>query len=61
MFYSVLYSTASKHFLACIDKFSKFAKVQQIRFHAIISMIKLLKMYPKTKAIYCDNKKSLNS
>lgn len=60
-----VYSTAGKYFLTCIDKFSKFAVVQPIRSRAIedikAPLLQLLNIFPKTKAIYCDNEKSLNS
>lgn len=60
-----IYSTDQKYFLTYIDKFSKFAIDQPIRSRAIVDikapLLQLLNVLPKTKTIYCDNERSLNS
>lgn len=60
-----IFSTDSKYFLTCVDKFSKFAVVQTIASRTILDikpqLIQILNIFPKTKIIYCDNEKSLNS
>lgn len=60
-----IFSTGSKYFLTCIEKFSKFAIVQSIKSRTIVDIkpqiLQLLNMFPGTRTIYCDNEKSLNS
>lgn len=60
-----IFSTGSKYFLTCIDKFSKFAIVQSLKSRTIVDvkpqLLQLLNMFSGTKTIYCDNEKSLNS
>lgn len=60
-----IFSTGSKYFLTCIDKFSKFAIVQTLRSRTIVDvkpqLLQILNMFSGTKTVYCDNEKSLNS
>lgn len=60
-----IYSTDRKHFLTCLDKFSKFAVVQPIQSRTIndvkLPIIQLMNIFPQTRIIFCDNEKSLNS
>jgi len=60
-----IYSTDKNIFLACVDKFSKFAVAQPLPSKAIIyvrgPIIQLVNFFPKTKTIYCDNEAYLNS
>lgn len=60
-----IFSTGSKYFLTCIDKFSKFAIVQSLKSRTIVDvkpqLLQLLNVFSNTKTIYCDNEKSLNS
>ena len=60
-----IYSTDSKHFLTCIDKFSKFAVVQEIKSRSIVditpALLQLFNIFSNVKYIYCDNEASLNS
>lgn len=60
-----IFCTGSKHFLTCIDKFSKFAIEQSLKSRTIVDVkpqiLQLLNMFSGTKTIYCDNEKSLNS
>lgn len=60
-----IYSTDSKHFLTCIDKFSKFAVVQPLRSRTIVDvqplLLQILNLYSNTTTIYCDNEKAFNS
>lgn len=60
-----IYSTDKKRFLTCVDKFSKFAVVQPITSRTIQDVkdpiLQLMNIYPKTKIVFCDNERSLNS
>lgn len=60
-----IYSTQSKYFLTCVDKFSKFAIVQPIASRTIVDIepciLQLMNFYPRTRIVYCDNEPSLNS
>lgn len=60
-----IFSTGSKYFLTCVDKFSKFAIVQSIKSRTIVDvrpqLLQLLNMFCNTRTIFCDNEKSLNS
>jgi ribonuclease HI len=60
-----IFSTDGKHFLTCIDKFSKFAVVQPIKSRSIVDLssaiLQLINLYPNLNAIYCDNEAALNS
>lgn len=60
-----IFSTDKKHFFTCIDKFSKFAVVQQIPSRTIVDLkgpiIQLMNIFPHTKNIYYDNEPSLKS
>ncbi|GBP98456.1 Retrovirus-related Pol polyprotein from transposon gypsy [Eumeta japonica] len=60
-----IFSTDKKHFLTCVDKFSKFAVVQPIQSRTIIDLkipiMQLMNLFPDTKSIYCDNEPSLKS
>lgn len=60
-----IFSTVKKHFLTCIDKFSKFAIVQPIASRTIVDIeppiLQLMNFFPSAKTIYCDNEPSLNS
>jgi len=60
MLHTDIFCTDRKYFLTCIDKFSKFAMVRPIPSRTIEDL-KLLKVFPKAKVIYCDNEPSLNS
>lgn len=59
-----IFSTDSKHFLTCVDKFSKFAIVQHVKSRSTVdivpAMLHLVNLYP-IRFIYCDNKASFNS
>jgi len=58
-----IFSTDQKHFLTCIDKFSKFAIVQPIDSRAIVDIktpiLQLINLFPKIKTVYCDNERSI--
>jgi len=60
-----IFSTDKKFFLTCVDKFSKFAMVQPIPSRTIedlkAPLLQLMNVFPKAKAIYCDNEPSLRS
>lgn len=60
-----VFSTDSKFFLTCLDKFSKFAVVQTVQSRTIVDikpqLMQLLNIFPNAKTIYCDNEKSFNS
>jgi len=60
-----IFSTDKKHFLTCIDKFSKFAIVNLIASRSIVdvknSLLKALNFFHNISTIVCDNEKSLNS
>lgn len=60
-----IYSTDKKHFLTCVDKFSKFAVVQPIATRTILDIrepiLQLMNIFPNTKIVYCDNERSFNS
>lgn len=60
-----IYSTDRKHFLTCVDKFSKFAVVQPIQSRTIVDVkepiLQLMNIFPETKTFFCDNERSLNS
>ncbi|KAH8339635.1 hypothetical protein KR074_002912 [Drosophila pseudoananassae] len=57
-----IFSTDTKYFLTCIDKFSKFAVVQPVPSRTIedLKPADLMNIFPKAKVIYCDNEPSLN-
>jgi len=60
-----IFSTDKKIFLACIDKFSKFAIVQPLSSRVTVDVrapvLQLVNFYHKTTTIYCDNEASFNS
>lgn len=60
-----IFSTDKRHFLTCIDKFSKFAVVQLIPSRTILDLkgpiMQLMNFFPDTKNIYYDNEPSLKS
>jgi len=60
-----IFWTDQKHFLTCIDKFSKSAIVQPIDSRAIVDIktpiLQLINLFTKIKTVYCDNERSINS
>ena len=60
-----IFSTDKLLFLTCVDKFSKFAIVQQIASRAIVdiknAIAQILLTFPRTKIIVSDNEKSFCS
>lgn len=60
-----IFSTDGKHFLTCIDKFSKFALVHEINSRNIVditpAMLQIINLYPSISHIYCDNEAALKS
>jgi len=60
-----IFSTDGTLFLTYVDKFSKFATVQAIASRVIVDLkaplLHILHFFPKSKTIYCDNERSLNS
>lgn len=60
-----IFSTDRKHFLTCVDKFSKFAMVQPILSRSITditpALLLILNCIPNAKNIYCDNEASFMS
>lgn len=60
-----IYSTDKVHFITCLDKFSKFASVSEIKSRAIVDikepLLQILNFFKDTKIIVCDNEKSFNS
>lgn len=60
-----IFSTAGKHFLTAVDKFSKFALVQPIASRTImdvkIPILQLVNVFPEIKVVYCDNEPSFSS
>lgn len=60
-----IFSTDGKFFLTSIDKFSKFALVQQIQSRSLIdvspALLNLINIYPNVEFIYCDNEATFNS
>lgn len=54
-----IFSTNRKLFLACIDKFSKFAVVQPVTSRTIVDitgpLLQIINLFPNIKTIYCDN------
>lgn len=60
-----IFSTDGKYFLSCVDKFSKFAIVQNISSRSIVhvapAILQLINVFPDVKFLYCDNEGSFNS
>lgn len=60
-----IFSTDGKHFLTCVDKFSKFAIIQQIATRSIVdispAILQIVSRYSSVSHIYCDNEAALNS
>ena len=60
-----IYTTDKKHFLTCIDKFSKFSIVSLIASRSITDikapLLNALNFFHNTTTVVCDNEKSLNS
>lgn len=60
-----IFSTDSKTFLTSVDKFSKYAMVQQISTRSLVdigpAILNIINFYPSIKFIYCDNEASFNS
>jgi len=60
-----IFSTNRKLFLACIDKFSKFAVVQPVTSRTIVDitgpLLQIINLFPNIKTIYCDNEPAFNS
>lgn len=60
-----IFTTDSKFFLTCMDKFSKFAVVKLIKSRSVVdvtpAILELINTYPAISRIYCDNEGSFNS
>lgn len=60
-----IFSTDNKHFLTCIDKFTKFALVHEISSRNIVditpAILQIINFYPSISHIYCDNEAALKS
>lgn len=60
-----IFSTEGKHFLTCVDKFSKYAIVQEIATRGVVdvtpALLHIINIYPTIAYLYCDNEASINS